>query len=304
MTGRKTEIEEGSGNVFADLGLPEPDDLLLKSQIVAELHRLVRERELTQTEAAKLMGITQPDLSKLLRGDLRGYSVERLVRMLTAFDRDVEIVVKPRAAEDKAGRITFKPDETHASVFVLIGYDPPTKILTIRSHDGAIRRHLDVPMHIYKALLNDLSNSIPLANIRDEFDYSAYLPHVEFDQQLPSDRQPAAKSLNSSRPTKGNLRRKPISSSSMVSAGYNVVTRTLELEFPSGDVYRYHEVPPEVWRAFEEAPSKGLFFSGEIRDRFAFERVAEARPGRSRKEERVGADLPLPVRHNRSVVRR
>jgi predicted XRE-type DNA-binding protein len=97
----------GSGNIFADLGLPDAEEMLLKSQIVVVLHRLIKARKLTQTEAAKRIGISQPDLSNVLRGHFRGYSVERLMRMLTAFDQDIEITVRPhRKRAKEAGRIT------------------------------------------------------------------------------------------------------------------------------------------------------------------------------------------------------
>ena len=103
----KTEIVEGSGNVFADLALPDSDEMLLKANLVARLRSLIDERKLTQTEAAKIGGMGQADLSKLLRGSLRGYSVERLMKMLTAFDQDVEITVRPRSKAGNAGRITL-----------------------------------------------------------------------------------------------------------------------------------------------------------------------------------------------------
>jgi predicted XRE-type DNA-binding protein len=106
---RKVEAYEGSGNVFADLGLPNPEERLLKANIVAEVHRAIKERGLTQVKAAKLLGITQPDLSHLLRGDFQDYSAERLMKMLTVFEQDVEIVVKPHRRAGKAGRITFRP---------------------------------------------------------------------------------------------------------------------------------------------------------------------------------------------------
>jgi predicted XRE-type DNA-binding protein len=109
MTKRKIEVYEGSGNVFADLGLPNPEERLLKANIVSELHRLIKQRGLTQVRAAKLVGIHQPDLSLLLRGDFDDYSVERLMKMLTAFDQDIEIVMKPKRRAGKPGRITFKP---------------------------------------------------------------------------------------------------------------------------------------------------------------------------------------------------
>ncbi|HEX8665605.1 MAG TPA: KTSC domain-containing protein [Beijerinckiaceae bacterium] len=100
------------------------------------------------------------------------------------------------------------------------------------------------------------------------------------------------------------MRRKPVDSSAMRSAGYDETARVLEIEFPDRDVYRYLDVPPQVWRAFESAPSKGLFFSGELRDRFAFERVEKTRPGRSSKGARAGAGsgagLPSPARRARS----
>jgi predicted XRE-type DNA-binding protein len=81
--------------------------MLLKSQIVVVLHRLIKARKLNQTEAARLIGIGQPDLSNLLRGRFRGYSAERLMRMLTAFDQDVEITVRPHRKKAKeTGRIT------------------------------------------------------------------------------------------------------------------------------------------------------------------------------------------------------
>ena len=71
MTKRRTHVEVGSGNIFADLGLPDAEEMLLKSQIVMELSRLIKQRKLTQTAAAKLIGIGQPDLSNLLRGRFR-----------------------------------------------------------------------------------------------------------------------------------------------------------------------------------------------------------------------------------------
>jgi len=108
MTKRKIEIHESSGNVFADLGLPNTEERLLKANIVNELHRLIKERGLTQVKAAKLIGIHQPDLSHLLRGDFEDYSADRLMKMLTVFEQDIEIVMKPNRKAGKPGRITFK----------------------------------------------------------------------------------------------------------------------------------------------------------------------------------------------------
>jgi predicted XRE-type DNA-binding protein len=109
MTTRKKlpAHEKSSGNIFADLGLPNAEEHQLKAVLVVQLKRLIAERGLTQTAAAKLTGIKQPDLSKLQRGDFRLVSVEKLMRMLTAFDQDVEITLKPHRKPGKTGQITF-----------------------------------------------------------------------------------------------------------------------------------------------------------------------------------------------------
>lgn len=99
----------GTGNIFADLGLPNAEEHQLKAALVAQLKRLMAEREITQTDAAKLVEMKQPDLSKLLRGHFKLVSVEKLLRMLTAFDQDVEITVKPHRKRGEVGRITFIP---------------------------------------------------------------------------------------------------------------------------------------------------------------------------------------------------
>jgi len=101
------EFEVGSGNIFTDIGLPNPEEHLLKAQLVVQLGLLIKARKLTQTAAAKRLGVKQPDLSNILRGRFRGYSVERLMRMLTAFDQDIDIVVRPRKKRGKPGRIAL-----------------------------------------------------------------------------------------------------------------------------------------------------------------------------------------------------
>ena len=107
MMAPKIKVEVASGNIFADLGLPDADTHFLKAQIVSEIYRLTSESKLTQTRAGKLMGITQPEVSRMFKGRFREYSVERLMGFLTSFDRDVEIVVKPHKTSRKGGRITF-----------------------------------------------------------------------------------------------------------------------------------------------------------------------------------------------------
>ena len=89
------EEESSSGNVFADLGLPDADEHLIKAGLVIKIDRIIRQRALTQAAAAQLIGIDQPKVSAMLAGQFRGYSVDRLMRFLVALGQDVEIVVKP-----------------------------------------------------------------------------------------------------------------------------------------------------------------------------------------------------------------
>ncbi|MDE0144749.1 MAG: helix-turn-helix transcriptional regulator [Nitrospira sp.] len=90
----KMKIERGSGNVFADLGHPDAEAHLLKAKLVTRIDAIIRQRGLTQVAAAKLLGLSQPDVSRLLRGNFREFSVERLLRLLMALGRDVEIVIR------------------------------------------------------------------------------------------------------------------------------------------------------------------------------------------------------------------
>ena len=100
-------IEQGSGNVFADLGLPNAELHLLKADLVSSIDEIVRRRRLTQVEAARLLGLSQPDVSRLLRGNFREYSVERLLRLLMALGRDVDIVIRKPASPQNQGKLTI-----------------------------------------------------------------------------------------------------------------------------------------------------------------------------------------------------
>ena len=102
---KKIDYEVGSGNVFADIGLPNADEHLIKAKLVYRISRLMRARGLKQVEAAKLFGVKQPDISKMLSGDFRQFSVERLLRFLVALGQDVEIVVKPHRGSRKAAQL-------------------------------------------------------------------------------------------------------------------------------------------------------------------------------------------------------
>ena len=86
-----TIIQDGSGNVFADLGIENADEYMAKSELAAEILRIVQRRRLTQAEAAKLLGIRQPKVSDLLRGRLDGFSSDRLLRFITRLGYNVQI---------------------------------------------------------------------------------------------------------------------------------------------------------------------------------------------------------------------
>ena len=87
--------ETSSGNVFKDIGVPNADEHMVKAQLVYKIDTLMKERKLKQVDAAELFGVRQPDISNMLRGEFRQFSVERLLRFLVALDQDVEIIVKP-----------------------------------------------------------------------------------------------------------------------------------------------------------------------------------------------------------------
>ncbi len=88
-------VERGSGNVFADLGLANPDLALAKAGLVQRIRDLIAERKLTQVKAAKLLGLDQPKVSALVRGRVEGYSIDRLFRFLNALGQRIEITVRP-----------------------------------------------------------------------------------------------------------------------------------------------------------------------------------------------------------------
>lgn len=86
--------EAGVGNVFKDIGVPNAEEHLVKAQLVYKIDTIMKKRRMKQTETAALFGVRQPDISKMLRGEFRQFSVERLLRFLVKLDQDVEIVVR------------------------------------------------------------------------------------------------------------------------------------------------------------------------------------------------------------------
>ncbi|HEX5725379.1 MAG TPA: helix-turn-helix transcriptional regulator [Longimicrobiaceae bacterium] len=105
---RDPEVVESSGNVFADLGLPDSEELLVKAELARQIIGIIGERELTQTRAAALLGTTQPKVSDLVRGELSGFSIERLIRFLNALGRDVQIVVRDADGPGPRGSLTVE----------------------------------------------------------------------------------------------------------------------------------------------------------------------------------------------------
>jgi predicted XRE-type DNA-binding protein len=105
-------VTEGSGNVFADLGFPDPEDALLKAQLTSHIWRIIKRRRLTQAAAARLMGIDQPKVSALLNGRLANFSSERLMRLLTALGQDVEITVRATPHGRAQGQVRVVGAET------------------------------------------------------------------------------------------------------------------------------------------------------------------------------------------------
>jgi predicted XRE-type DNA-binding protein len=97
MRKRKTgdAVQTGSGNVFADLGFRSADEMLAKARLVDAIRAIVHERGLTQRHAGALVGLTQPKISGLLRGDTTGFSCDRLMRILTLLGQDVRITIAP-----------------------------------------------------------------------------------------------------------------------------------------------------------------------------------------------------------------
>jgi predicted XRE-type DNA-binding protein len=107
MTKKKPapRTRRGSGNVFRDLGLPEPEELLAKAELTRSIAGILKSRKLTQTRAAEILGVDQPKVSALLNGRLQGFSADRLLRFLVALGQDIEISIRPRPGRRGKGRI-------------------------------------------------------------------------------------------------------------------------------------------------------------------------------------------------------
>jgi predicted XRE-type DNA-binding protein len=107
-TRRPVQVAEGSGNVFADLGLPEPEVALAKTVLAEAIEDTIRGRGLTQQEGAEIMGIDQGTVSKVMNDRLDGFSMERLIRYLNALGQDVEITVGSSDRSGETGRLVIR----------------------------------------------------------------------------------------------------------------------------------------------------------------------------------------------------
>lgn len=107
MAERKREkVEASSGNVFADLNLPNAEERLTKVRLTVAVNKIIERKKLTQVQAAKLLGINQPKVSALLNYKMEGFSVERLMHFVTALEHDVVIEIRPRGRVKRPARVT------------------------------------------------------------------------------------------------------------------------------------------------------------------------------------------------------
>jgi len=103
---RDDQVIHGTGNVFADLGYPDATERQAKLRLAYALNQILEERKLSQAEAANVLGVTQPKVSALRHYKLAGFSVERLMNLLTALDQDIDIVIKQKPRSRRSARIS------------------------------------------------------------------------------------------------------------------------------------------------------------------------------------------------------
>ena len=104
---QRAAVTRGTENVFADLGLPNPAERQAKLRLAYALNQVLAARKLSQADAAKVLGVTQPKVSAIRHYKLAGFSIERLMNLLTAVDQDVEIVIRQKPRSRKVGRISI-----------------------------------------------------------------------------------------------------------------------------------------------------------------------------------------------------
>lgn len=100
---KKIECVESSGNVFADLGFVNPEEALAKSELARQISAIIKQRKLTQKQAAEILKVDQPKISALIRGRLRSFSLERLISFLNELGQDVNIMISPTQSQSEHG---------------------------------------------------------------------------------------------------------------------------------------------------------------------------------------------------------
>jgi predicted XRE-type DNA-binding protein len=104
---KKIAYEDSSGNVFADLGVDNPEEALAKSELARQIAKIIKKRKLTQKQAAEILEIDQPKVSALIRGRLRSFSLERLIRFLNELGQDVNIMISPAMPVSERGHTSI-----------------------------------------------------------------------------------------------------------------------------------------------------------------------------------------------------
>lgn len=116
---KKIVYEESSGNVFADLGIENPEEALAKSELARQITKLIKKKKLTQKHAAEILGIDQPKISALIRGRLRSFSLERLIRFLNELGQDVSIMISPAQSQTERGSTWIGESHSNTRIAVL-----------------------------------------------------------------------------------------------------------------------------------------------------------------------------------------
>lgn len=116
---KKIDYEESSGNVFADLGIENPEEALAKSELARQIANIIKKKKLTQKQAAKILEIDQPKISALIRGRLRSFSLERLIRFLNELGQDVSIMISPAKSQSERGHTWISESRSNTRIAAL-----------------------------------------------------------------------------------------------------------------------------------------------------------------------------------------
>ena len=116
---KKIQYEESSGNVFADLGIENPEEALDKAELARQIGKLIKKKKLTQKQAAEILGIDQPKISALIRGRLRSFSLERLIRFLNELGQDVSIMISPAKSKTERGHTWISESYSNTQIAAL-----------------------------------------------------------------------------------------------------------------------------------------------------------------------------------------